>query len=174
VAALTQTDRFDSSHEVRNRIFGIAEGILQDLHDDHKEVASLIDSMMDNPDTAERDRLFEEMRSKLVPHLEAEQEVLYKRLATSKSHDARSFAQEGASEHRLVEQQLRKMWEAGGKAGEGWSAELKVLEGLIEHHVYDEESAGFSCARKEFSTEELEAMARQFQTLKAQLMVELA
>src|SRR5215468_11308291 len=143
-------------------MLGIAEGILQDLHDDHKEVAALIHSMMDSPERAERDRLFEELKSKLVPHLEAEQEILYNRLGVGKSDQARGFAHHGADEHSLIEQQLHKMTLAADKAGDAWAADLKILQSLIERHVGDEESKGFSCARDEFSTEQLEAMAQWF------------
>ena len=48
-------------------------------------------------------------------------------------------------------------------------AELKVLQDLIEHHVGEEESTGFSCARDEFEKSELEAMSREFQARKAHL-----
>jgi hypothetical protein len=39
-----------------------------------------------------------------------------------------------------------------------WEGELKVLIDLIEHHVSEEESTGFGCARDEFSKDQLEAM----------------
>ena len=55
-----------------------------------------------------------------------------------------------------------------------WTAELKVLHDLIDHHVDEEESVGFSCARDEFEKEGLEAMSQQFQTRKAQLMARVA
>jgi hemerythrin-like domain-containing protein len=52
--------------------------------------------------------------------------------------------------------------------------ELKVLRELVEHHVEEEESTGFSCARQNFDKEKLEAMAQRFQTRKAQLMTRIA
>ena len=45
---------------------------------------------------------------------------------------------------------------------------MKVLRELVEHHVEEEESAGFSCARNS-GKDELERMAEQFQARKAQL-----
>jgi hemerythrin-like domain-containing protein len=55
-----------------------------------------------------------------------------------------------------------------------WAAELKVLRELVEHHVEEEESTGFSRARHEFDKDELNAMAQRFQTRKAQLMTRVA
>ena len=60
----------------------------------------------------------------------------------------------------MVEQQVDKMMGMGDTLSETWTAELKVLQDLIEHHVGEEESTGFSCARDEFDKEQLEAMSR--------------
>lgn len=147
-------------------MLGIAEGILQDLHNDHREVAKLLERVMDSDDGSERNRLFDEMKTKLLPHLQAEQEVLYRRLEAGKSEESRRFGQEGANEHHSVEQQLQKMASLGDAMSERWTAELKVLQDLIDHHVDEEESTGFSRARDEFENEELEAMSKQFQTRK--------
>jgi hemerythrin-like domain-containing protein len=150
-------------------MLGIAEGILQDLHNDHSEVDTLLDDLSDCEDATERNRLFAELRSKLLPHLMAEQEILYKRLETGRNEESRQFGREGVSEHGMVERQIQKMSSAGNMMSDSWSAELKVLQDLIEHHVNEEETTGFSCARDEFETEQLEAMGRQFQARKMEL-----
>ena len=69
-------------------MLGIAEGILQDLHDDHNEVAALMEHITDSEDGAERKALFEEMPTKLLAHAKAEQEILYSRLETSSDEEA--------------------------------------------------------------------------------------
>jgi hemerythrin superfamily protein len=155
-------------------MLGIAEGILQDLHNDHSEVDTLLGRIMDSEDGAERARLFSEMTNKLLPHLEAEQEILYRRLENGKEEESRKFGHEGTSEHRMVEQQVDKMIGMHDTLSDQWTAELKVLQDLIEHHVGEEESTGFSCAREEFDKAQLEAMSREFQTRKAQLGTKVA
>ncbi|MGH7048102.1 MAG: hemerythrin domain-containing protein [Stellaceae bacterium] len=97
--------------------------------------------------------------NKLLPHLEAEQEILYRRLETGKEEESRAFGHEGTSGHRMVEQQVDKMIGMGDTMGDQWTAELKVLQDLVEQHVDEEESTGFSCARGEFDKEQLEAMS---------------
>jgi hypothetical protein len=49
-----------------------------------------------------------------------------------------------------------------------------VLRELVGHHVDEEETTGFTCARYDFGKDELEAMAQRFQTRKAQLMTRVA
>jgi hypothetical protein len=149
-------------------MLGIAEGILQDIHNDHGEVDNLLSKIMDSQDGSERSRLFAKLERQLLPHLQAEQEVLYSRLETGKSEESRQYGLEGTSEHGLLEQQVQKVAGLSSPMGDEWTAELKVLQDLIEHHVGEEESTGFSCARDEFTKEQLEAMGRDFQTRKAQ------
>jgi hypothetical protein len=108
--------------EMIREMLGIAEGILQDLHNDHGEVDTLLGRIMDSKDGGERARLFSEMTSKLLPHLQAEQEILYRRLENGKDEESRKFGHEGASEHRIVEQQVDKMTGMGDRR----TAELKV------------------------------------------------
>ena len=150
-------------------MLGIAEGILQDLHNDHTEVDSLMDSIFGSDDAGERRARFHEMSSKLLAHAHAEQEILYERMKTSADEDSRRFAMEGESEHLLVEKQIQKIRAMGEPTGDAWSAELKVLKDLVEHHVKEEESDGFECAREEFDKEQLEQMGREFQDRKRAL-----
>jgi hemerythrin superfamily protein len=155
-------------------MLGIAEGILQDLYDDHEEVASLLDAITDSEDQWERNSLFQEMRAKLLTHSHAEDEVLYRRLKGSQNEASRKFAEEGEREHELVEQQLQKMLAADDKISDLWMEQLTELQKLVDHHVDAEESTGFSCARNEFDKDELEAMGMEFQRRKDELMVNAA
>ena len=155
-------------------MLGIAEGILQDLHNDHGEVATLLGQIQDCDNAADRLRLFAEMKSKLLPHLDAEGEVLYQRLQSGKSAESRRFGYEGTGEHEAAEQQVQKISSLGDPMSDRWEGEFKVLVDLIEHHVSEEESTGFSCARDEFDKDQLEDMRAEFQTRKAQLGTQVA
>jgi len=148
------------------------EGILNDLHEDHEEVSGLIEQMIKTEDGKERGTIFKEMMSKLLAHSHAEQNVLYKKMEKSENEKSRTFAYEGENEHQIVEQQLQQMARARNKASEQWTAQASVLQDLIEHHVEEEESTGFSCARSEFDGEALEKMADQFRKQKQKLLQE--
>ena len=148
------------------------EGILNDLHQDHEQVSGLIEQMIQTEDGKERGAIFKEMMSKLLAHSHAEQNVLYKKMEKSENEKSRTFAYEGENEHQIVEQQLQQMARARNKASEQWTAQASVLQDLIEHHVEEEESTGFSCARSEFDGEALEKMADQFRKQKQKLLQE--
>ena len=151
---------------------GMAEGILQDLHQDHEEVSDRIEQLLKTEASAERTPLFKELMSMLLAHAHAEQNVLYKKMEKSDEEKTRSFAFEGTNEHQIVEQQLKQMSRARNKASEQWTAQLTVLKELVNHHVKEEEGTGFSCARSEFDREQLEKMGQQFQRQKEKLMAE--
>jgi len=151
-------------------MFGMAEGILQDLHNDHQEVAKLIDNIMESEDGGQRATLFKEMMTKLLAHSKAEATVLYAPMKKSDDEEVRSFALEGENEHTHVETQLKMMSAQRDKVGEKWTAELTVLKELVEHHVGEEEDTGFKCARAEFDKAELEKMGKRFETLKKKEM----
>jgi hemerythrin-like domain-containing protein len=152
-------------------MLGIAEGILQDLHNDHTEVAALLERISNSENAANRGALFKEMSTKLLAHAKAEQEVLYSRMKNSPNEESRQFALEGTSEHGLIEQQVQKLSGMDDSMSDAWAAELKVLEDLIDHHVEEEEDTGFGCARDDFETDELEAMRDEFQRRKQEQML---
>ena len=149
------------------------EGILKDLHEDHEEVSGLIERMLKTEDNKERGEIFKEMMSKLLAHSHAEQNVLYKKMEKSDNEKSRTFAYEGENEHQIVETQLQQMARARNKASEQWTAQASVLKDLIEHHVQEEESTAFGCARGEFDGATLEKMADQFRKQKEKLLQEV-
>jgi hemerythrin-like domain-containing protein len=146
------------------------DGILQNLHQDHEAVSDLIEQLLKTESGTERTPLFKELMGMLLAHSHAEQNVLYKKMEDEK---ARSFAFEGTNEHQIVEQQLQQMSRARNKASEQWTAQLTVLKELVNHHVKEEESTGFSCARKEFDGEQLEKFGEQFRRQKEKLMADM-
>lgn len=151
-------------------MLGMAEGILQDLHNDHQEVSRLMETILKTEEGKERTSLFDEMKTMLLAHSHAEQNVLYKKMEKSDDEKSRQFAFEGANEHQIVEQQLEMLSKARGKTSEQWTAQMTVLKELVQHHVNEEESTGFSLARNDFEKDELEKMSQQFQRQKEKLI----
>ena len=149
-------------------ILGLKDGILKQLHEDHQEVAALLEKIL-KASGAERNELFKEMKTKLLAHAEAEQKVLYKPMEKSEE-EARSFALEGTVEHNLVHELVDQLARSRAKDSDQWTAKLTVLKEMIEHHVAEEEGTGFKEARKNFDGEELEKMGERFQREKEKLM----
>jgi hypothetical protein len=90
----------------------------------------------------------------------------------SDDEKVRKFALEGTNEHQIVEQQLQQMARVRNKASEQWTAQLTVLRELVSHHIKEEESTGFGCARAEFDRDELAKLGEQFRIQKEKLLAE--
>jgi hypothetical protein len=153
-------------------MLGVSQGILQDLHRDHEEVADMIEQMLKSDEAKERGAIFKQVMSQLLAHSQAEQSVLYRKMEKSDDEETRSFAYEGDNEHQIVEQQLQQMARARNKTSEQWTAQATVLRELVNHHVKEEEGTGFTCARREFDSEQLEKLGEQFRRQKEKLLAE--
>ena len=153
-------------------LLGMREGILKDLHQDHQEVSELLERLLNTEEAKERTPLFKEIMTKLLAHSEAEQNVLYKKMEKSDDEETRSFAFEGENEHQIVEQQLKQMSRARNKASEQWTAQATVLRELVNHHIKEEEGTGFTCAGREFDSEQLEKLGAQFRRQKEKLLAD--
>jgi hemerythrin-like domain-containing protein len=151
-------------------MLGMTDGILDDLRADHRETEAMIEKIMKTEDNSGRNSLFREMMDKLVAHLDAEQQVLYRKMEKSEDEETRIFAFEGTNEHQIAEQQMQQMLKARNKADEKWTAQLTVLKELIQHHVEEEEGTGHKLAKKEFDSETLEKMREQFRRQKEKLL----
>jgi hypothetical protein len=149
-------------------LLGSRPGLLQRLHEEHEEAASLLDQIIEADAPKHRTALFAELREKLTVHLRAESKVLYAKLA--KDSEARDFALEGDIEHDLAIQQLDELARARNKNGDEWLARVKVLKDLVQHHVEEEESEGWSHARKKFDEKELEKLDADFEREKKRMM----
>jgi Hemerythrin HHE cation binding domain len=148
-------------------LLGTRPGILGKLHEEHEEAASLLDRIL-KAQGKERLALFAELNEKLSVHLRAESKVLYAKLA--KDEESRYFALEGDIEHDLALQLLDELSRARNKAGDEWLARVKVLKDLVEHHVEEEESEGWSNAKKQFDEAQLEKLLDEFEGEKKRLM----
>ena len=131
------------------------------LKKDHREVKKLLkDAKKIWPkDAQEAWFVFTKIRTELVAHSKAEEEVFYNPLKLL-SIDAKTenTALEGAAEHHTVALILKEMTNMDCKEHE-WLAKLHVLSELVDHHVSEEESDIFAEAKKTFSREQTHQMA---------------
>jgi hemerythrin superfamily protein len=151
-------------------MLGLKDELLTKLHEDHEEVAGLMEQILKAKDAGKRGELFRDMKAKLLAHAKAEQKILYKPMEKKGEDEARKFALEGDVEHGLVEQLLDELGRGRAKEGEPWTAKFTVLKEMVEHHVEEEESTGFKAARQTFDADELDAMGERFAREKEKLI----
>jgi hemerythrin-like domain-containing protein len=132
------------------------------IHHDHVKLMGLINQLKEtsNRAFAQRDELFNKMKSELLPHMRGEEKAFYPPLQQSK--DTKEDAMEALEEHHIAEVSLMEL-DKLSKQDEFWMPKLMVFKELISHHIDEEESKIFEDARKTLSEEQMRGVIREFQ-----------
>jgi hypothetical protein len=135
------------------------------LRKDHREVKDLLKQASD-ADTAQKQKLFEQIKSELQVHEAIEEEIFYPAL---KEHPkTKELALEAYEEHHVVDQVMSEL-DALSPDDETWDAKFSVMEENLKHHINEEEREMFEQAEKVFSDDELEQLGDQMLRRKEQL-----
>jgi hemerythrin-like domain-containing protein len=135
------------------------------LRKDHREVKDLLKEASD-ADTAQKRKLFEQIKSELQVHEAIEEEIFYPAL---KEHPkTKELALEAYEEHHVVDQVISEL-DALSPDDETWDAKFSEMEENLKHHINEEEREMFEQAQKVFSDDELEQLGEQMLRRKEQL-----
>lgn len=131
-----------------------AEGdgdILDTLKKEHAEVAEMLKQLIASDRNAERKAILKQISSALVPHLRAEEKVVYNAIYALNDKATKQDASEGYMEHQLAEKMLATLEQIDNALSPEFSAGAKVLKEMIEHHVEEEDNNVWSDVKKHFS-----------------------
>jgi hypothetical protein len=145
--------------------------ILDTLKTEHNEVQTLLERLVESRSGRERKSLLTTIKAQLVPHLRAEEAVLYDAIGALRDKKSKQDAQEGHLEHALADKMLAKLAKISNALSPEFSAAAKVLKELVEHHVEEEESNIWRDAREYFPLEKREALNEQFEAAKKKVRV---
>ena len=145
--------------------------ILDTLKQEHEEVADMLDRLVASTTAAERKKLLSSIKAALVPHLRAEEKVVYEPVRGMRGKEQQTHAEEGFIEHALAERMLSQLGRMTSPTSPEFSAGAKVLKELVEHHVEEEEKNIRSDIEDNFSDEDRIAINREFLAAKARVKV---
>jgi hypothetical protein len=145
--------------------------ILDTLKEEHELVSGLLERLVESEKSAERKSILRQIRAALVPHVKAEQKILYDAIIAVKDKKAQQDGEEGYIEHALASQTLQDLGKIRNAISPEFGAAAKVLKELVEHHVREEESNVWSDARDHFNSDERKAMNRRYLTEKKKVRV---
>ena len=128
--------------------------ILDTLKQEHEEVGEMLKTLVGSKSGAERKALVAKIKAALLPHLGAEQKVLYDALIATGDKKIQQDGQEGYVEHELAATTLAKLEAISNARSPEFGGAAKVLKELIEHHVQEEERNIWSDAKDKFSADE--------------------
>lgn len=149
-----KTAQKSSSHEERN--------IIDLLKQDHEKTRYLFDKLTKSgrKEVATLEKLFTQLEEELEIHMEGEERFFYP--ALEQHEEARDKALESYEEHQVAKT-LLGTFKSLAVDDERWSAKLKVLNEVVEHHLQEEEKELFKMARKALDKNQMQEMAVQFQ-----------
>ena len=145
--------------------------ILDTLENEHDAVKMHLSDLQDADDATERKALVRKIKALLVPHMEAEEKVVYDAVIALKDGDARVDGHEGCLEHELASKTLERLDGIADATSAEHKAAAKVLMDLMEHHILEEESNIWSDLEEHFSEDERVRMNLEFQMAKKQVRV---
>jgi hypothetical protein len=131
-----------------------APEIFDTLKQEHEEVAQMLQKLVESESGAERKKLVARIKAALLPHIQAEQSVLYDALIAIRDKKIQQDGQEGYIEHELAAATLAKLEAISNAMSPEFGAAGKVLKELIQHHVREEERNVWSDAKDRFSLDE--------------------
>ena len=170
----------DKMAEVRGKVMGDADkeskplDAIELLKADHQLVNGIFDRLLppgaeqgdkaaDKGEASDREGLFSQLKYELDTHAEVEEQIFYP--VMERIDGFRAKMQEAHQEHDLVKQLLVELSQAPA-GGEGWTAQLKVLQENVQHHVKEEETEIFPAARKALSEDELRRLGAKLEAAK--------
>ena len=142
--------------------------ILNMILEDHKPLKRLIKVLKDDEnDLNERKASFDEFAILLMTHAKPEEQTLY--VAMKKNEDLRAEGLEGEVEHGLADQLVEEIRRTKND-DDLWSAKVKVLAELVEHHIEEEEEEIIPDFRKNSEVKERTKLGHSFMKLKTELL----
>ena len=145
--------------------------ILDTLKQEHRDVAEMLEKLVESTSAAERKSLLISIKNALVPHLRAEEKVVYDAILALRGKEQKTHAEEGYLEHGLGDKMLASLGKMSNLTSPEFSAGAKVLKELVEHHVEEEENNIWSDVKDNFSDKDRIAMNKKFLAAKKRVKI---
>jgi hemerythrin superfamily protein len=143
--------------------------ILDTLKQEHEEVSELLGQLVSSERAGERKALLGQIKAALVPHVRAEEKIVYDAVIALKDKQPKLDGHEGYLEHGLADRMLATLGKIDNAMSPEFSAAAKVLKEIVEHHVEEEERNVWSDVKKNFSSDERMDMNRRFELAKSKV-----
>ena len=135
--------------------------IIEALRVSHRTQRELSARLLaDIGDEAERQRVFQELKSELIAHETAEERCFYVPLF---DHDSTVDASRHAiAEHHQMDEMVEDLEEMDGGSSQ-WRECVRKLCDKIEHHLTEEEQKFFPQARRVLPEQQRESLGKQYE-----------
>jgi hemerythrin-like domain-containing protein len=137
--------------------------LFEKIVEEHEEIKEMISELA----SGEEGDIFEEFKTELKAHIEAEEKTLYE--AMKRDVNGKELALVGIEEHRIGTEVLNRMDKSESKFGEEWKVQANVLKHLLEKHIEVEEEEVIPMAKDMLDKKTVEELGEQFESLEEEL-----
>ena len=132
------------------------------LKNDHAEAADVLQKLAatDEDAAAERQQLFNKLKTALDIHAHIEETIFYP--ALKQEAETREITLEAYDEHKEIKDLLKQL-SGTEPTGNAWDNLVGDLKRTVEHHVKEEETEMFPKASAVFSQQQLEDLGTRMQ-----------
>lgn len=135
--------------------------IFESLRKDHDRQRSLLEKLTKtHGDTKERATLFEELKTELQIHADAEERHFYKPLIDHEMTQEK--ARHSIAEHHEIDELIEEL-ETTDFSSPGWLVTAKKLKEQVEHHLDEEEHEVFQVAGKVLTKDLKKVLASEYE-----------
>ena len=140
---------------------------------DHLKVADLMQQLLDIRLAAFHRRLFDQIKTELLLHTEAEERTFYRAIeeATRQQADQEEMTH-AFDDHIEIRDLLHELSELS-ENDEMWMVKFGELKHAVEHHVHDEETNVWKKARMVLTADQESRLARDMDREKQKLLNEI-
>ena len=144
------------------------------LKKDHEKVAGLMEQVITTKDLAERQSLFDTIKTELSLHADTEEKTFYKAIDdATRSKAVEEKVEHAHEEHDEIREYLAKLASIP-LTDELWIETFGEFKHSVTHHVEEEEGEIFEKAKTYLSQEDAVQLAKDMDALKKQDRKELA
>lgn len=156
----TETSREEKKNMANSDIVNL-------ILEDHKPLKKLISIMKNlDKDMETRAEAFEEFAPLLLSHAKPEEQTLYTFMKSEE--ESRELGFEGDVEHQLADQLVEEIMRTDDE--DLWSARVKVLAELVEHHIEEEEEELLPDFKKHAEDRDRMTLGQKFLLLKTKML----
>lgn len=143
--------------------------IIKAILADHKPLKKCIKTLKNlDRDLSERKRVYHDFALLLACHAQCEEQALYTAMFGDKNHLTRADAHEGKVEHDVADHLVEEIDRLADSTY--WSAKVKVLAEVVEHHLKEEEESLLPRYKRQSSAAERTRLGQKYIQLRDRLM----
>lgn len=140
------------------------------LKQDHAAVKALFEEFAASGERAHQKRknIATRVCEELTVHASIEEEIFYPTIKAQHSEPGRKLVRESIEEHEIVKRLVDEITELD-EQDEQFSAKMKVLQDVVEHHVKEEEKQMFPLASRLLTQQQLDELGDELEVQKEEL-----